>query len=70
MPSDKSQYGKMQEGPALTVGDVKGKGVEYAKPSAMSPSSTAASMKKPSGNQGQWLDVRKVVGSISNGATS
>lgn len=52
MPSEKSQYGKMQEGPALTVGDVKGKGVEYAKASTMSPSAIAASMKKPSGNQG------------------
>jgi len=45
MPSDKKQYGSNQEGPALTTGDVKGKGVEYAKPSAMTPSSTAASMK-------------------------
>jgi hypothetical protein len=45
MPSDKKQYGKMQEGPALTTGDMKGKPVSYMKPSAMTPSSTAASMK-------------------------
>jgi len=51
MPSDKKQYGSNQEGPALVVGDVKGKGVEYAKPSAMTPSSTTASM-KPSDHQG------------------
>ena len=46
MPSDKKQYSsKTQEGPALSVGDFKGKPVEYTKPSAMTPSSTAASMK-------------------------
>ena len=45
MPSDKKQYGKMQEGPALTTGDFKGNPVEYTKPAAMTPSSTTASMK-------------------------
>ena len=45
MPSDKKQYGSNQEGPALAIGDAKGKPVSYTKPSAMTPSSTAATMK-------------------------
>ena len=43
MPSDKKQYSsKTQEGPALSVGDFKGKGVKYATYS-MTPSAYAAS---------------------------
>ncbi len=45
MPSDTKQYGSKQEGPALTTGDAKGKPVDYTRPAAMTPSSTAASMK-------------------------
>ena len=52
MPSDKKQYSsKTQEGPALSVGDFKGKGVKYATYS-MTPSAYAASVKSSDHQKG------------------
>ena len=51
MPSDKKQYGSKQEGPALTVGDVKGKCVKYETYS-MTPSAYAASVKSSDHQKG------------------
>jgi len=37
MPSDKSQYGKTQEGPRSPISEVSGKPVEYTKVAKGSP---------------------------------
>ncbi len=52
MPSDKKQYGKMQEGPALSVGDFKGNPVQYPKSSPITPGPYAASVKSSEQQKG------------------